>query len=601
MELVNIDITGKKSLTLPWREIQIMPIGDVQLGSRGVDIDRLKKQIAWANKQTADGGPPVYFVGMGDYIDVMCVDLDSMMLTKRGWKYYKELLIGEPVLAYDGERLRWTPLRDVQVFQDAPRIQMQSKSFTARCTPNHNWVTRKRGLRAAADLQGHADNLIITALAEDGDSPTTADEAAIIGWLVTDGHVRWRDNFSILQTKPQYVAEIREQFGDLIRHEGRNGDGYCFDLRVKEARAILWRAGLEHQDYRDLPDLVLRLTHTARAAMLDAMLKAEGSFDQSEGRRGNWRFSQSVKNPNIQEAFRLLCVLEGKRLGISKPRSNGVWTPRILEREQPSTYDMTFEELESGPVWCPTTDYSTWVMRQGDQVAITGNSPSNREAWRSTRLYDSVRTAMEEKATELENEFLKLVAGTEGRWLGILHGHHYFEHEDGSTSDTRIARALRAPYLGSCAFISLNFNGRVGGNTHRSQRCVIWCHHGTGSGMTPHAPLTKLTNVMQYFEADIYLIGHQTKRPVVPVPRIYMSDHTPPKLIARKKILAGTGGFTKGYEAGSVNGGGRPEGSYVEQGLMSPVSLGSVLLKVRPVFGDRSGSTVDRLDINCEV
>ena len=299
MELVNIDITGKKSLTLPWREIQIMPIGDVQLGSRGVDIDRLKKQIAWANKQTADGGPPVYFVGMGDYIDVM--------------------------------------------------------------------------------------------------------------------------------------------------------------------------------------------------------------------------------------------------------------------------------------------------------------SPSNREAWRSTRLYDSVRTAMEEKATELENEFLRLVAGTEGRWLGILHGHHYFEHEDGSTSDTRIARALRAPYLGSCAFISLNFNGRVGGNTHRSQRCVIWCHHGTGSGMTPHAPLTKLTNVMQYFEADIYLIGHQTKRPVVPVPRIYMSDHTPPKLIARKKILAGTGGFTKGYEAGSVNGGGRPEGSYVEQGLMSPVSLGSVLLKVRPVFGDRSGSTVDRLDINCEV
>ena len=299
MEIVNIEVTGKKSLTLPWTEIQIMPIGDVQLGSRGVDLDRLKMQIAWANEQTTAGGPPVYFIGMGDYIDVM--------------------------------------------------------------------------------------------------------------------------------------------------------------------------------------------------------------------------------------------------------------------------------------------------------------SPSNREAWRSTRLYDSVRQAMEDKATELENEFLRLVAGTEGRWLGLLHGHHYFEHEDGTTSDTRISTALRAPYLGSCAYVSLTFSAKESGiNSNKSLRCVIWCHHGAGNGMTPQAPLNRLVTVAGYFEADIYLIGHQTKKPVVPMPRIYMSDHAPYRLIARKKILAGTGGFTKGYEVGSTNIGGRPEGSYVEQGMMSPVALGSILLKIRPVFGSRNG-TVDRLDLNCEV
>ena len=299
MEIVNIEVTGKKSLTLPWEEIQIMPIGDVQLGSRGVDIDRLKMQIKWANDQTAAGGPPVYFIGMGDYIDVM--------------------------------------------------------------------------------------------------------------------------------------------------------------------------------------------------------------------------------------------------------------------------------------------------------------SPSNREAWRSTRLYDSVRQAMEDKATELENEFLRLVAGTEGRWLGLLHGHHYFEHEDGTTSDTRIAQALQSTYLGTCAFVSVTFTKRVeeGARSGRSLRCVIWAHHGAGNGVTPHAPLTRLTNIMQFFEADIYILGHETKRPVVPVPRIYMSDHAPYRLIARKKILAGTGGFTKGYEAHSTNIGGRAEGSYVEQAMMNPVSLGSILLKIRPVFGSRG--TVDRLDLNVEV
>ena len=600
MELVDIEVTGRKSLTLPYEEVQVMPIGDVQLGARGTDIDRLKKQIAWANEQTANGGPPVYFVGMGDYVDVM--------------------------------------------------------------------------------------------------------------------------------------------------------------------------------------------------------------------------------------------------------------------------------------------------------------SPSNREAWRSARLYDSVRTAMEEKATELEEEFLKLVAGTEGRWLGLLHGHHYFEHDDGTTSDTRIAQRLKAPYLGSCAFVSLSFKSEP--PLARTLRCVLWVHHGAGSGLTPQAPLNRLVTVMQYFEADVYLIGHQcvplttriltrngfksynqlvlgedvlafntesgrnewtplldvttydqapvsrfssksfvadatpdhswvtvdyagrirlatpiqwasndalqvaahaesgsssitddqaallgwlvtdgsvrwvkkspdwriyqkkerqlqdikalltrlgveystysrksgvtelylhkasvvqiieattfitkddlvsivtrlsqtaraamldamqaaegdrfaqapgpvwdaylilnalegrrlgrptsgvglglpvnrvrtldrggkvgqvsvhyltatelppapvwcpttkfgtwiaeqdslvfitgnTKRPVVPVPRIYMSDKPPYRLIARKKILAGTGGFTKGYEAGSKDGRGNAHGSYVEQGMMSPVSLGSVLIKIRPVRGGKN--TVDRLDLNVEV
>ena len=239
-----------------------------------------------------------------------------------------------------------------------------------------------------------------------------------------------------------------------------------------------------------------------------------------------------------------------------------------------------------------------YFLGMGDYIDVM--SPSNRQAWRSTQLYDSVRSAMEDKASELEQEFLRIVAGTEGRWLGLLHGHHFFEHEDGTTSDTRIAQALQAPFLGTCAFVSLSFNARAGGmHSNRKLRCVIWCHHGEGGGITPQSPLNRLVHIMHYFEADIYLIGHQTKRPVVPVPRIYMSDHAPFRLIARKKILAGTGGFTKGYNANSRNLAGRPEGSYIEQAMMGPVALGGILLKIRPVFG--SGSTVDRLDINCEV
>lgn len=241
-----------------------------------------------------------------------------------------------------------------------------------------------------------------------------------------------------------------------------------------------------------------------------------------------------------------------------------------------------------------------WFIGMGDYIDLL--SPSNRSAWRSVRLYDAAQEAMQRQAEELVEQFLELAAGTAGRWLGILHGHHYFQFEDGTTSDTRIAQRLRAPYLGSCAFVRLKFRATTpSGKRGRSLNCTLWAHHGTGSGIMPHAPLNKLYHVMNSFEADVYLIGHQTKKPVVKMPRIYMTDRPPYRLKAHTKVLCGTGGFTRGYEQGSVDLSGLPAGSYVEKGMMSPVALGSPLLKIRPVFGGSKDGRFDRLDINVEV
>lgn len=232
-------------------------------------------------------------------------------------------------------------------------------------------------------------------------------------------------------------------------------------------------------------------------------------------------------------------------------------------------------------------------LGMGDYIDVM--SPSNREAWKATRLYDSVRGAMEDKATELEQQFLREVRGTEGRWIGLLHGHHYFEHADGTTSDTRIAEALQSTYLGTCAFVDLVFAHPT---HHRKLYYTIWAHHGRGSGMMPHAPLNVLYRVMAHFDADCYMIGHQTKKAATPT-TVLTYNHQTHRIKDRKKYLVGTGGYSLGYEQGSRNLGGRPEGTYVEQGMMSPVSLGGVLLKIRPVFG--GDNTEDRLDANVEV
>ena len=91
-------------------------------------------------------------------------------------------------------------------------------------------------------------------------------------------------------------------------------------------------------------------------------------------------------------------------------------------------------------------------------------------------------------------------------------------------------------------------------------------------------------------------MGHTTRKAAVTVPRMYVENG---KIRDKKKLLVGVGGFTKGYEFGSANLGGRPEGSYVEQALYAPASLGGVLIKVRPVFGNRRHP--DRVDLAVEL
>lgn len=64
MEFVTRTVVPGPSLTLPWPEVLLMPIGDAQCGVPACDEDRLKRHIEWGLEHGA------YFLGMGDYVDM---------------------------------------------------------------------------------------------------------------------------------------------------------------------------------------------------------------------------------------------------------------------------------------------------------------------------------------------------------------------------------------------------------------------------------------------------------------------------------------------------------------------------------------------------
>lgn len=233
-------------------------------------------------------------------------------------------------------------------------------------------------------------------------------------------------------------------------------------------------------------------------------------------------------------------------------------------------------------------DHNAYYIGMGDYVDVM--SPSNRDKYKSAGFYDSVQDALEAKAVEVQEELHDILSPTRGRWLGLLEGHHFFPHDDGSTTDTRLAAFLGTSFLGTSAMVEVKFEPL---EKHAPPAFTIWAHHGRAGGKLLATPLNQLESIMKSFEADVYLVGHHHKKVAGKYPLVkakFGAKGGKPTLVHRNRILASTGSYLKGYQEYSRRDG-RAQGGYVEKGMMNPVALGGIVLIARPRYEDTKSWT----------
>lgn len=281
-----------------------------------------------------------------------------------------------------------------------------------------------------------------------------------------------------------------------------------------------------------------------------------------------------------------------------------VETQRSLTLPWQETLIMPVGDVQYGSDACDFNKFKRhmdWGMKHGAYFIGMGDyldvaSPSGRDKIKHADFYDSVHDAIEEKIREQLETFYTAVKGTEGRWLGLVHGHHYYDFLDGTNTDVILAQRLKTMYLGTSGIVQLTFSKK--GSNHM-QSAQIWVHHGQGSGATMASPLNKLERLMSRFPTiDVFLVGHYSRKIAYPVDALVPVFGSNPHLIAKRRILAATGGFMKGYVIGSgVKRYGRARGTYVEEGMMPPTNLGGLVIRMRPVHGTNE----DRIDMNVEL
>lgn len=373
-----------------------------------------------------------------------CVPMDTEALTSKGWRNYGDLCVGDLVLGFDQDAdvARWTPITNIRAPFESEVVKLGNGRWSLRCTPDHRWISRDDRwcvrdqenpweMTKTRELLEGERRLVLAAPAEtERKLDISPPEAALIAWLLTDGHIERREEAVKVEAPPLEDGGTRCLCGAFIPYGGRGMPRHfcddCAPVRQTETRDASMRGRIFQKHYREevesvltavavphsvrergeqggvyslgcrwLADLweracfdelgpsgfVLALDRDQREAFLEAGLLAEGHLASATAplkAKGNygpwyrWQFAQN-KGP-VLDAFVLAAHLCGyvARTWKTKAKCSGF----ICGAAHATTQRLRVEPDGRGLVWCITTELGTWTMRQGNIIALTGNSES---------------------------------------------------------------------------------------------------------------------------------------------------------------------------------------------------------------------------------
>lgn len=340
--------------------------------------------------------------GDGKPITYACLPKDTTtVLTRDGWKGFKDLAEGMDVLTYNTKKgvSEWKPIQHVVEFDNQQVIKMENSHFKFESTADHRWFGDRRTGRktkhyvqeffTTEEFKGER-RILRSAVAEGGDLDISPEEAGVLGWLVADGAFKWSGfkrnkeegiTARIVQSEKKYTEEIRQTLAgaNISWSEHYSSDDRVdFLLCSKDIRKLFDKLpfGRVNKDEFPWTKLVLMLSQPARAAWLEAFYLAEGWTDRS----GNKIICQN--EGEYLEAVRLAIYLEGMvpvqhNHGMSSETgyaSKGICRNlRLSDRKFLTCQRLTKAVSRNTDVFCLTTENSTFVARQGNHITITGN------------------------------------------------------------------------------------------------------------------------------------------------------------------------------------------------------------------------------------
>jgi len=251
-----------------------------------------------------------------------CVPLTTKALTRRGWKLPNELIIGEDILAYDPvtETKKWTPLLEVTVLKNKEVLTFEDNSWRFEATEDHRWFVNQR-------------------------KKSNSSRSFVKPYM---------------QKQIRTTAELNSESNLIINAPMDLGE----DSIISENTLVYKKYGT------NWTQKVLDMSQKERISFLEGFMIADG-FESN----GSWKWSQN-DNEFCEAALTASYLVHSGTINVSLKKNKDKTMKTVLLNKKAHT---TFQHkgfVKTGKVcdvWCPTTKFGSWVMRQEDCITITGN------------------------------------------------------------------------------------------------------------------------------------------------------------------------------------------------------------------------------------
>jgi len=239
----------------------------------------------------------------------MCLDMETEVLTRSGWRHCHDVTIGDEVAAFDMDSEEVAYVRALDKVHRAIRPHESMYGLCAphldlRVTDQHNLVVRSKSsstrrwrLQPASEAACRRDTYIVPVAGKGdihgSDAPLTDAEVSFLGWFLTDGcYNRANNTVSIAQSPVKYADTVRSVlqacgfgFGEYrIRRSEEHAayeDGLLFVVSYGEPRGANsgkqgWN-GLSAWIDKDVPAVYDGLSVRQFRILIDAMNRANGT------------------------------------------------------------------------------------------------------------------------------------------------------------------------------------------------------------------------------------------------------------------------------------------------------------------------------------
>lgn len=346
-----------------------------------------------------------------------CVDEETQALTQRGWLGIDEISENDIILSYDNGKLKWSKIKSIyRGDYDGKMFKLTVAGMDALVTPGHKFVTAN-GLKEVEYLT-EKDRLILTGdPVDDGDGRYSDEFVELVGWVVTEGNYYngspHYTRITIYQNEGDKADRIRSCLRKLgLRFSENHKIQYTGQTQV--AFVLTKKICLELLEVAPnrVPSMqfLLSLTQDQRQLLIDTMVDGDGNrtkpYDSCPAYKGGYmRYCQKdIKHLN---AFLVLCALAGYRATwrerdfVSYGTPTQCHTVNLYSKAYNRHRYAMVENVEfhggkrngrshpgrgkayhpneptvdyKGKVWCPETEYGSFMARKNGTMYLVGNS-----------------------------------------------------------------------------------------------------------------------------------------------------------------------------------------------------------------------------------